>query len=145
MTTTAPVLDAEEHSTVIKATITANLGTWKAYDYDQVPGSKLNPIEAERRLPLPGQYALVTVERRFVPALRATAQAGRSSWRVTVLAVGRTVGEAQWMQSRIDQALDENQLTIGGRLTTPLLFELSQTPEPDEGRFTGRSQYTYTI
>lgn len=143
--TTAPAIDARPHATALKTAITATLNEWSAYDLDEVPGGKYTADEELRKQPLPPMYAVVHVERRYVPGLRSSGQASRSSWRVTVVAVGTTVDEARWVLDRADEALDSARLDVDGRRTSPLAFELSSSPEPDEGRFSARTQYTYTL
>lgn len=142
---TAPVLDSRVHSAALRSAVTARLGPWQAYDYDDVPGGQTNADAAQRAQPLPDLYALVTVERRSAPMLRARAFAGRSSWRVTVLAVGRSVDEARWVLARVDGALDETRVTVGGFTSSPLAHELSSAPAPDDGRYSASTQYTYSL
>ncbi len=141
---TAPVLDDRLHASALRATVDARLGEHRAYDYDGVPGSPLAATEALRNQPLPDLYALVTVERRPVFTLRSTAQAGRSSWRVTVGCVGRTVNESRWVMARTYEALDQARVSVGGQTTSPLQFEVADAPEHNDGRFYGRVAYTYT-
>jgi hypothetical protein len=133
VSTTAPVVDARPHVAAIKAAIKTHFGRWDAYDYGEVPS------------PLPFIYALVSVDRRFIPARRTTAQAGRSSWRVTVRSVGRTADECRWAATKVAEALDEALLTVGGYGSTRLLHESSSDAEPDDGVFSALSSYTYTI
>jgi hypothetical protein len=158
VTSTAPVLDNRPHAEAIKAAITAQLGTkvvdgetvplWQAYDYDEVPGGADTADANVRAQPLPHIYVVVAVERRFAPAQRPTG-AGRSSWRVTAVPVGRTVDEARWAMLRDERALDEARLVIADsdteHTTSPLTLELASQPEPDDGRFSGRVQYTYAL
>ena len=144
--TTAPVTDARPHSAAIKAAITGYLGgEHKAYDYDEVPGSPQNANEALRHEPLPDLFALVAVERRFTPYRRSTAQAGRSSWRISVRSVGRSIKEAQWVQDRVTDALDESRLSVSGAESTPLQHESSDAPTWSDGRYAATSIWIYTL
>lgn len=145
MTSTAPALDTRAHSTAIKAAIEARLGGSHAYDYDDVPGSSQAGSPDLRSADLPDIYAAVSVERRYMPARRITAQAGRSGWRVAVRTVGRTVDEARWAQKRVAEALDEAQLTIDGLTTTAFQHESWTDADYDDGRYSGLTVYTYGI
>lgn len=142
--TTAPAIDVRDHIAAIKSAIDAQFGEWHAYEYGEAPGDPQNPDAAERAEPLPPIFAQVAVERRFVPPRRSTAQAGRSSWRVSVRAVGRSASEALWAWRRVNLALDEASLVIGDAVTTPLQHESSTSPEPDDGRFSALALFTYT-
>lgn len=142
---TAPALDTRAHSSAIRAAIEAMLGGSHAYDYDDVPGSPQAASPDLRAEALPDIYAAVSVERRYTPPRRITAQAGRSGWRVAVRAVGRTVDEARWAQKRVAEALDEAQLTIDGHTTTAFQHESWSDAEHDDGRYSGLTVYTYGI
>ena len=136
MTTT----DSRPHATAVRAAVTASLApSWTAYDYGKVPGSDGNAGS------LPSIYALVSVERRYNPNLRLSAQAGQAGWRIAVRVVGRTADEARWAMARTADALNEKRLTIAGRSTTPIQFESEQTPELDNGRYSALALYTYAL
>lgn len=128
-------LDVREHSAVIKALIEAQ--GKPAYDYGDVPGAFGNPGV------LPDIYNVVSVERRFNPPIRLSAETDIYLWRVVVQHVGRAVYEAQSAHADVTAALNEAVVTIDGVTYGPIQFELDQAPEPDDGRFTGRSQWTY--
>lgn len=131
--TTAPVVDQRPHVAAVKAAIKSTFGRWDAYEYDEVPD------------PLPFIFALVSVERRFVPPRRTTGHAGRSSWRVGVRSVGRTADECLWAVAKVAEALDEALLTVDGYGSTLLSHEDTSDASADEGRFSATSFYTYTI
>lgn len=147
---TAPVVDEQAHRDVIAPLLGAQLGmdpvgrdpegrpAQRVYDYGKVPGANGNQGT------LPAIYVLITVERRYVAPMRA-GRAGRSAWRVTCRYVGRTVDEARWAANRVTLALDEVELQIGGRRSTPITHESTTTVEPDEGRFSGLSTWTYVL
>lgn len=137
------LLDVRPHVVAIKAAVDARLGDWKLYSYSEVPGDKNNPIEAERNEPLPNLYAVLAVERRFIPASRRNALASRTGWRASIRVVGRSVNEALFLDERVALALNEVPLVIDGRPTTRLQHESSTTPEPDGGRCSGLVIYTY--
>lgn len=131
--TTAPAIDTRPHVEAVKAAVTANLGQWNAYEYGQVPAA------------LPHIFALVSVERRYVPPMRAGNRAGRSGWRVSVRTVGRTADECRWALWKATQALDETALTVDGHASSRLQHESTTDAEPDDGRFSALSQWTYAI
>lgn len=123
--------------------LTAPLGG-DVYDYDQIPGSPQNSSLTQRTAPVPDLFAAVAVDRRYVPVQRRVALPGRSSWRLSVRCVGRTVREAQWVQDRTQDALDGATLTVDGFQSTPLLFESNESPVWDDGRYSCEIVYTYT-
>lgn len=132
--TTISTIDARAHVTAVKAAITAQLGQWSAYGYDQVPTGDL-----------PNIFVTVAAERRSSPRARIGSQAELIGWRISATAVGRTVNEALWALSRIDDALDEVSLTIDAQTTTPCLFESGTSPKYGDGRYAGDVFYTYVL
>lgn len=135
--TTGPALDPRPHHTAVKAALAPAVHE-QVFNYDQVPGSPLHADET-----LPDLFALVAVERRLVYPRRAGLP-GRSSWRLSVRYVGRTVLEALWVLDRVQDALDETRLTVMGSTSTPLLFESSASPQWDDGRYSAEAVWTYT-
>lgn len=132
------VLDSRAHATAVKAAIKAQLGPNNAYDYGTVPGADGNTGT------LPNIFVLVSVERRYNPNLRLSAQAGTTGWRIGVRALGRTVDESRWALLKVATALNEARLTIDGTTTTPIQFESDQAPVLDEGRYSALSLWTYS-
>jgi hypothetical protein len=137
------VLDSRAYATAIKAAIAAELGPipgtsdTRVYDYDEVPGANGNTGTQ------PNIYVVVSLERRYNPNLRSTAQAGMTGWRLAVRANGRTVDEVRWALLKAAVALNENRLTVDGTSTTPIQFESDQAPLYDEGLYTAVAFYTY--
>lgn len=135
------LLDSRKHAEALKAAIKLEIGKWQIYDYGKVPGADGNPGK------LPDIYALLTVERRYNPLVRST-KAGSAGWRATVRVVGRTVDEARWASLAVTAALNESRLEIltdaGPRYTSSIQFESEQSPEPDDGRYSALSSWTYT-
>lgn len=132
------VLDSRAHAAAVKTAIKAQLGPNDAYDYDEIPGANGNDGD------LPDIYVAVSLERRYNPNLRITAQAGATGWRIAVRAVGPTVDEVRWALLKVATALNEKRLTINGTPTTPIQFETDQAPERDEGVYTAVAFYTYS-
>lgn len=136
-------LDERLHASALKAAIKARLGPRDAYDYGRVPGDKNNPDEDERDQSLPDIFVLVSVERTYNANVNMAAKAGTTGWRVEARSVGRTVDEARWAMAKVALALNEVSLVIAGRATTALQYESGRAPAPDDGLFSGTSQWTY--
>ena len=135
--------DERQHAAVVKAVVSAGLGQWSAYDYDEVPGTPQNADEAQRTERRPAIYVLVTVERRFGGARRVSGASAATGWRITARAVGTTIDEARWAMQRVAAVLEDQHLVIAERATTPVAFESGQSPEPDDGLFSALSVWTY--
>lgn len=135
--TTAPALDPRPHHAAVKAALAPAVHD-QVFNDDEVPGSPQHADET-----LPDLFALVAVERRIVYPRRAGLP-GRSSWRLSVRYVGRTVNEALWVLDRTQDALDEFRLTVSAVTSTPLSFESSSPPRWSDGRYAGEVVYTYT-
>lgn len=95
--------------------------------------------------PLPNRFALISIERRPVAGGRATGQAGRSSWRLSVRGVGRNVDECRWVDHRVTEAVEEARVLIGAHHSTPVRFETSSAPAPDDGRHSSLTTWTYSL
>lgn len=128
----APVLDERVHRSVLTAAIATHEDDLPVYDYGKVP-STLPPI-----------YALLSVERTYVQP-RKVGVATRSGWRVSLRYVGRSVAEASWAGLKAAQALDQQRLVFDGFTSSPLTHESTTQIEPDDGRFSGLTNYTYTL
>lgn len=123
------MIDPRPHSAAIIAALTAR-GV-AAFTLDAVPDK------------LPPRFAVVHIARRFNAPVRSSAETDIVLWRATVSHVGSSVNETLWISMRVAEALNEATLTIAGDTYGPIQFELEQEPEPDDGRFSGRSQWTY--
>lgn len=114
----------------IREYLEAPLGSWSAYDYDDVPAT------------LPPIYAQVSVSRRYGGDPRACGRRPLVGWRLTTLAVGRSVDEARQARDWIYGALNEQRITS---LDTSLIHLESETPiEPDDGRYSGVTHWIYS-
>ena len=118
-------LDEQAHFDAVEAALKATVGV-HVYDYGSVPGLD---IEGDT----PAQFVLLALERRFVPASTASAQATVSGWRVLVEVVARyypaNVREAL---AEVATALNEKRLTIGDGQT-------------GKGWYSGRTFFTYAL
>lgn len=132
-------LDPRVHASAVKAAITATVGAGRVFDYGKVPGADGNPGT------LPDIYVLTTVEPMGGALLNMAAKASRRGWRVTARGVGRSVAEAGWALAQVSEALDEVALVVGGAATSPAQLESGQDAEPDDGRYSGLSVWTYTL
>lgn len=152
MTSSVPGTDERAHRDVIEPLLSAQLGVepgtvppvGRVYDYGMVPGDENHPVEAEREKSPPAIYVLLTIERRYVGPRRA-GRAGRSGWRVLARYVGRTVDEARWALDKVTDAIEEQRLDIAGQTSTPVTHETSTAIEPDGGRFSGLTAFTYAL
>lgn len=118
------------HSTAIRAFLETPLGQWSAYDYDDAPAT------------LPAIYALITVTRRFGGEPRNDGRRPLTGWRLTTLAVGRSVDEARIARDWLHAALNEKRIPA---LSTSLVeFESENPIEPDDGRYSGVTVWTYS-
>lgn len=132
-----PSFDERPHATALIAAIKAQLGAWNAYELGEVPGVDDNAGS------IPDIFAVVQVERMFLPTMQSSRKASRAGWRASIKAVGRTVSEARWAQNKVALALDSARLTIGSRSTTPIQHESTDSPEPDGDHFSALSRWTY--
>ncbi|WP_166390308.1 hypothetical protein [Nocardioides ochotonae] len=133
--TTAPATDALEHSDVIEALIRVALGYDWVYGYDTTP-----PHDR-----LPRKYVVCSVSRRPSGARRATSHASRSAWRITTRAVGMDVPECRWVEARVSRALEGARIGVGGLASTAIAFEGATDPEPDDGRYSSLTTWTYAV
>lgn len=133
------LLDARPLTEAIRAAIQYFEDDLPVYDYGRVPGADGNAGT------LPNIYALLSVERRGNPQIRASARTTRTGWRFTVRVVGRTTNEARWALAKVAGAVNEAVLVVGDEQTTPIQFERDQAPELDEGRHAALSSWTLAI
>lgn len=131
-------LDQRPHAVAVKAAIKAQFGPNNVYEYGQVPGA--DGIAGT----LPNIFAVISLERRNQPLVRATTRTGSVPWRLAVTSVGRTVDECRWAQVKIATALTEQRLTVAGTLTTRIQFESGRAAASDDGRFSADDIYTFT-
>lgn len=109
------------------------LGKWSAYDYDDVPDD------------LPSMYALVSLSKRFGAPVYMCGGRAMTGYRLTTLAVGRTVDEARHVRGLVAEAIEDQQLYLAGYTSTRVRFESEQPIEPDDGRYSGLTSWTYAL
>lgn len=127
------MLTETEHVAAIRDTLTDALGQWSAYDYDDVPDK------------LPGLYALVTVTKRAGAPVYMCGGKAATGYRLTTLAVGRTVDEARWVRDIIAATFEDRITDVAGYETTRVRLESEQPIEPDDGRYSGLTSWTYAL
>lgn len=120
-----------EHAAHWRTVLDVALGKWSAYDYDDVPD------------PLPNLYGLITLSQRAGETSRASGQRLQVGYRLTLLAVGRSIDEARWVRDQAHDALTDRGFIVAGRPTSLLRVETEVPIEPDEGRFSGFTAWTY--
>lgn len=148
MTTLGTDRDLREHVTAVRAVLDARFAfdpafQAKAYTYSDVPGSAADSGDDAQAGDLPPIYCIVHIERSNNPGQRLSEEAGAGLWRLTVTHLGTTTGEALGLYALVTDALEDVALTIGGRETTPLEFDLDRPPRPDDGHYVGSSEWTY--
>ena len=121
----------------MKAALTAVCAA-TVYEWDEVPGSKGGPTGTE-----PNQYLMVSVEPRFVPANRMTAQSTVTGWRVIVRSIALKVENVERGLAEASTALNEKRLTVASKATTPIQFESFSDGGWDDNRFVVTAFYTY--
>lgn len=138
-------LDERAHVAVLAPMLDATLGpdpdtgaATRVFEYGKVPGADGNPGQ------LPRIYVLVSIERRFAQPRQAN-MTNRSGWRISLRYVGHTVDEARWAALQITNALNQRQITVGGAFSTAITHEQTRTVEPDDGLYSGRSDWTYAL
>lgn len=133
-------VDSRDHMIAIKDAIDAALpAALNVYDYSTVPGTNGNSGT------VPTTFVIVSVERRFNPTRRLTAQAGSTGWRISARCVASTVTNVGLLLNAVAVALNENRLTIDGDTTTPIQFESDRAAEYDSGKYAAYSIWTYAI
>jgi hypothetical protein len=96
---------------------------------------------------LPGLYALVTVTKRAGAPVYMCGGKAMTGYRLTTLAVGRTVDEARWVRDiRSRPPSRTSSINVAGYTTsTRVRLETEQPIEPDDGRYSGLTSWTYAL
>lgn len=141
---TAPAIDERQHSAVviaaIQAAFTALNPAWSeaVFDFGSVPGQDQNEGV------VPDIFVALQIERRYVTPIRMVTLPTRSSWRISAHHVARTVNNARLAALAVATALDGQRLIVAGASSTPVLLENTTSIQPDDGMFSGSSQWIYT-
>lgn len=92
----------------------------------------------------PAHYNEVTVDDRFGGELRASVWRGTIGWRISTRAVSETEDGAYQMRAKARAGLEYALLTVGGDVSTPVMFESADPIAEDEGHWSGLSTWTCT-
>ena len=137
-------IDERAHKAVWVPIIEANFSTYHVYGYDDVPGQRgaEGKVNAGATPPI---YGLISVTRRYVGTNYRSGLIGAKGVRLIVSAVGRTEDEAAWARMHIAQAIEGVAITVGGVESTITSFVLDTPITYDDGRYVGRSEFSYSI
>jgi hypothetical protein len=134
----ADLLDASTHWDAVKALLSASPAGNDVYDYGDVPGeSSGNPGD------LPEAFVVLSVSRRYAPPNNGRSAA--SGWRISCRHVAKTAADARLIGTWVTDALNEVRLSLEGVASTPITHESTTAVEPDDGMFSGLSQWTYAL
>lgn len=129
------VSESDTHVEVVKAVVSAVAKT-AAYDVD----------EAEKVKSLPANYVEVYLSRRFSEeSLRLDGFRTPVAWRLSLRVVSKSVSNARLMQDRIRAAFEGNTFDVEARTSTPVTFESESPVAPDDGWFSGLTDWTYVL
>lgn len=131
MTSESVLVDAVR--SVIDGGLVGSTTSWHAFDYDDVPD------------PLPANYVLVTLTRRFGDDFRFSFGRQLVGYRLTTLAVGQTVDQARWVRQRVSATLADTSFTLAGQATTYFRFEVEDPIVYDDGRYSGMTTWTFAL
>lgn len=129
---------AEDIATVVKAACSAVMSPDAAY----APG------EVVRLVAKPLRYAEVTAERRTGTENRLDPGPDMGFWIVMVEAVADTENNARTLLADASAALDYRQLAVGGKATSPLIFQEGRAVAFDGaqlGTWSGLNAWNFTL
>jgi hypothetical protein len=123
-------MSEELHAAAYIAALNTNLaGSATAYDYDEIPAT------------LPNRYVEVTVSRRYGGEMRGE-KPTTNLFRATTRVVAKSVSDARELRRRVS-LIEGTYLTVGGVNTTPIQFETDEPIGPDDGYYSGLTQWTW--
>lgn len=100
---------------------------------------------AEKAGTLPPRYTEVYVSEIVLSPVLVGGWSSRSSWRVQTRAVGDTEANARNIRAKAADALHQQRITVDGA-SAVIGRAVSDDPiGEDNGRYTGLSEYTYTL
>ena len=100
---------------------------------------------AEKAGTLPKRYTELYVSEIVLSPVLVGGWSVRSSWRVQTRAVGDTEANARAIRNKAAGALHQQRITVDG-LSAVIGRAVSDDPiGEDNGRYTGLSEYTYTL
>lgn len=101
--------------------------------------------KAERDGELPSGYTELYVSERFASPVLVGGRSTLRAWRVQTRAVGTTEANARVMRERARQALEEQIVDVGGVTATVFRAASDDPIGEDNGRYSGLSEYGYTL
>lgn len=127
----------------LRALLTASDLGEDVYDYGKVPG------ESGVGGQLPGTFAVLSVERRYVPPTQSGGT-NVTGWRASVRYVSTTATNARrvggWVRGAFETSPGRgSRLVVEGVRSTAITHEVTTAVAPDEGRFSGLQQYTFAL
>jgi hypothetical protein len=93
---------------------------------------------------LPEKFVTLHLERRYLPASHGSRLRSRSGWRAIARAVANTTRNADALLDDCS-GIEDQRLTVEGRLSTPVEFESGAPAAPDDGKFSGSLTWTFTF
>ena len=125
----------EQVATALKAAIDLQLVTLirptKALEADEHPAA--NPEHV--------QFAL----QRRPGAPQRLGRESRQSYRILTRPVAKTVSNVRALNRRLALALLGAEVPVGSLLTSPIEREIQDPPTPDDGMFSARAEWTFTV
>lgn len=131
----ALIVDEAAVTTAVLAHLAPLLTPYAAYDADTL--SRLDE--------LPQAYVEVSVSRRLADApSRVGEWQGTNSFRVVILAVAAVRANAANLRRLVRASFDQTMMPCAGT-TAPVTFATEQPLAPDEGWWSGRTEWTLTL
>lgn len=100
-------------------------------------------IEAIPEAKRPPNYLVFDVSRMFGGTDMGDGSAGTSMWRIGVRAVSDDSDNVDVLLDDCTAALEDQVLIVSGTPTGPIGFETSIPGAPDDGKYSGSSDWTY--
>lgn len=112
---------------------------------DATPLSLADIKRREQKNDLPAAYTELYLSERFTSPVLVGGRSTLRAWRVQTRAVATTEENARVMRERARSALEEQVIDVGG-VTATIFRAVSDDPiGEDNGRYSGLSEYGYTL
>lgn len=119
--------------------VIAALNALNAHAYD------LDDDAIDTKQAPPAYYTEVTVSRRFGGVFRDGGETPDSTlYRATTRSVAKTLSNAREMRRRA-AGLEGITVTVGGVVSSPIMFETEEIIGPDDGWFSGLTSWTFAL
>ena len=132
--------DVRKHLPVLQAATGLVL-----FELGKVPGEKDPTTGVAVPGVAPATYGLIQVERVGRAAVTMNRRARKTSWRVSLRAVGKSTPHN--CRAALNQllALENQRLVIDGHTSTPVHVEDSEDSQPDGNAFSALIRFSYTL